>query len=56
LEKAYHEAISNPTGDFELDDLNLLIGDFKGDYRRLKRISKINFLNIKELLKSGRFL
>jgi len=56
LEKLYHDAISNPNCDFALDDLNLLIGDFKGNYRKLKRISKINFVNIRELLKTGCFL
>lgn len=56
LEKAYHDAISNRNSDFALDDLNLLIGDFKGDHRKLQKISKINFHSIREILKSGRLL
>jgi len=56
LEKAYHDAISNPNSDFAIDDLNLLIGDFKGNHTKLKMISKIEFLNIRELLKAGSLL
>ena len=56
LEKAYHDAISNRNSDFAIDDLNLLIGDFKGDHRKLQKISKINFHSTREILKSGRLL
>ena len=56
LEKAYHDAISNRNRDFAIDDLNLLIGDFKGDHRKLQKISKINFHSTREILKSGRLL
>ena len=56
LENVYHEAISNPHSKFGVDDLNLLIGDFKGDYKKLKNISKIKFSSIRKLLKSGSLL
>ncbi|MEC4849269.1 MAG: NAD-dependent epimerase/dehydratase family protein [Nitrosarchaeum sp.] len=56
LETVYHEAITNPTGEFGVDDLNLLIGDFKGDYKKLKDISKIEFSSILKLLKTGSLL
>ena len=56
LETVYHEAISNPHSDFGVDDLNLLIGDFKGDYKKLKIISGIKFSSIRKLLKSGSLL
>ena len=56
LETAYHQAISNPHSKFGVDDLNLLIGDFKGDYKKLKNISKIKFSSIRKLLKSGSLL
>ena len=56
LETAYHEAISNPNSRFGVDDLNLLIGDFKGNHNKLKNISKIEFSSIRKLLKSGSFL
>jgi NADH dehydrogenase len=56
LETVYHEAISNPKSEFGVDDLNLLIGDFKGDHKKLKNISKIKFSSISKLLKSGSLL
>lgn len=56
LETAYHEAISNPKHDFEVDDLNLLVGNFKGDHKKLENLSQIKFQSIMNLLKSGRLL
>lgn len=56
LEKTYHDAISNLNSLFAFDDLNLLIGDFKGNHKKLKRISKVKFLNIRDLLESGSLL
>ena len=53
LETVYHQAISNPHNEFGVDDLNLLIGDFKGDFNKLQNISKIKFHSIRKLLKSG---
>ena len=56
LETVYHQAISNPKSEFGVDDLNLLIGDFKGDYKKLRSISKIKFSSVSKLLKSGSLL
>lgn len=56
LETAYYEAISNRYSKFGVDDLNLLIGDFKGDHKKLKNISKMKFSSIQKLLKSGSLL
>ncbi|MBS3921820.1 MAG: NAD-dependent epimerase/dehydratase family protein [Nitrosarchaeum sp.] len=56
LETVYREAISNPDSKFGVDDLNLLIGDFKGNYKKLKNISKIDFSSILKLLKTGSLL
>lgn len=56
LEISYHDAINNPKSTFGVDDLNILIGDFKGNYEKLRRISGIKFQSIIELLKSGRLL
>ncbi len=54
LEDAYHDAIINSKSDFGIDDLNILIGNFKGNYKRLSKISKIKFQSILKLLQSGR--
>lgn len=54
LEDVYHKAIINSKSNFGIDDLNILIGNFKGNHSRLQKISKINFHSIVELLNSGR--
>ena len=56
LENSYHEAITNPSSEFGVDDLNLLIGDFKGNHKKLQKISGITFVSVKDLLKTGRLL
>ena len=52
LEQAYHKAITNPSSQFGVDDLNLLIGDFRGDHKKLQKISNTSFESVKKLLKS----
>jgi NADH dehydrogenase len=52
LESAYRDAITKPQSQFSVDDLNLLIGDFKGDHRKLQNISKIPICSIREILDS----
>jgi len=54
LENAYHTAITNPKSNFGVDDLNILIGDFKGNHDKLRKITKFSFQSIMELLKSSR--
>jgi len=54
LESAYHDAITKPKSQFGVDDLNLLIGDFKGDHQKLKNISQMSFFSIREVLDSRR--
>ena len=56
LENAYHSAIVNSKSDFGIDDLNILIGNFKGNHKRLSKISKIKFQSVLETLQSGRLL
>ena len=56
LEEAYHNAIINSKSNFGIDDLNILIGNFKGNYKRLSKISKIEFQSVLRLLQSGRLL
>ena len=56
LEEAYHDAIINSKSDFGIDDLNILIGNFKGNHKRLSKISKIEFKSVLKLLQSGRLL
>ena len=56
LESAYNHAILNPKSDFGVDDLNLLVGNFKGNSRELEKLSKIKLESVRKLLKSGSFL
>jgi len=56
LEEAYHSAITNSKSYFGVDDLNILIGDFKGNHTRLSKMSKIEFQSVLKLLQSGRLL
>ena len=54
LETAYHNAITKTRSQFSVDDLNLLIGNFKGNHKKLKNISKIPLSPIREVLDSRR--
>lgn len=54
LEKAYHEAITNPKSDFGVDDLNILVGNFKGNHQKLRKYTNMKFISVIDLLKSGR--
>lgn len=56
LEDAYFNAIHSSKSDFGVDDLNILVGNFQGNHKKLKRISQIKFKSILELLESGRLL
>jgi len=56
LEHAYHTAITNTKSDFGVDDLSILIGSFKGNYQKLKKLTEIEFHSLVELLKTRRLL
>ena len=53
LENAYFEAIHNPKSIFGVDDLNILVGSFTGNFRSLEQISGIKLKSYKEILKSS---
>ena len=54
LEEAYHNAIINSKYTFGIDDLNILIGNFKGNHEKLRKISNLKFQSMIDLLESGR--
>ena len=56
LEDSYHDAITNPKSDFGIDDLNILIGNFHGNYTKLKKLTSMKFESVVKLLESGRLL
>ncbi|KEQ57414.1 NADH dehydrogenase protein [Marine Group I thaumarchaeote SCGC RSA3] len=53
IEKAYRLAITDSKFDYGVDDLNILVGNFVGDYKKLRNLSKMDFQSVKELLKAG---
>ena len=52
LEEAYHTALHNPKSNFGIDDLNILIGDYIGNHKKLKSMSGIEFKTHKEFLEA----
>jgi len=56
LEDVYHTAITNSKSDFGVDDLNILIGNFKGNHNKLRKITGMKFQSVVELLKTGSLL
>ena len=53
LERAYHNAIHDPNFIFGIDDLNILVGNFLGDFKKLKKLSKKEFVPLSRILKTS---
>ena len=53
LELTYRKALNNPKSDFSVDDLNILMGNFKGDYTKLTKLVDFKFQSIEKLLNVG---
>ena len=56
VELSYQRALNNPKSDFSLDDLNILMGNFKGDHAKLTRFVDLNFESVSKLLNIGSLL
>jgi len=50
LESIYHDALHNPKGVYDLDSLNLLIGDYTGNLKQLQKTSNVKLRPIKDIL------
>ena len=50
LESIYHDALHNPKSVYDLDSLNLLIGDYTGNLKQLQKISNVKLRLIKDIL------
>ena len=50
LESVYHDALHNPKSVYDLDSLNLLIGDYTGNLKQLQKISNVKLRIIKDVL------
>ncbi len=56
LEEAYHNAITDPKTALGVDDLNILIGNFKGNHKKLRKLTNMKFQSVIDLLESGSLL
>jgi len=54
LEETYSRALHNPKADFGIDDLNILVGDYIGNHKKLKSMSGIEFKTHKAVLEASR--
>jgi NADH dehydrogenase len=51
LEKAYFDALNNPKkAVYSLDDLNIMIGDFTGNYKKLQKMCNFKIKTLKSTL------
>lgn len=53
LEDAYRNALHNKNSDFGIDDLNILVGDYVGNNKRLRKLTNIKFRTYREVLKAS---
>lgn len=53
LEDAYRSALHNKNNNFGIDDLNILVGDYVGNHKRLRKLTNIEFRTYREVLKTS---
>jgi len=53
LEDAYFDALHNPRSVFGVDDLNIMLGSYTGNFRTLEKVSGLKLKSYKEILKSS---
>jgi len=53
LEDAYRNALHNKNSDFGIDDLNILVGDYVGNHKKLQKITGMKFRTYQEVLKAS---
>ena len=51
FEKAFHDALHNK-GNFGVDDLSILVGDYTGNHKKLRTLAKMRFTRYEDVLKS----
>lgn len=56
FEKVYYDAVHNPDSSYGPDDLSILVGDFTGNHKKLKKICGFEFKTFKEILQSRSLL
>ena len=53
LETAFYNAIHNPNYEYGVDDLNIMLGSFEGNYQKLSKISGLKFVKFRRVLESS---
>ncbi len=53
LEKVYYKALHNSDSEYGSDDLSILVGDFAGNYKKLKNLAGFEFRKYREVLHSS---
>jgi len=53
LEDAYFDALHNPRSIFGVDDLNIMLGSYTGNFRTLEKVSGLKLKSYKDILKSS---
>jgi len=55
LEDAYRNALHNKNSQFGIDDLNILVGDYIGNHKKIQKMTGIKFRTYNEVLKASSF-
>ena len=53
LDDAYFDALHNPRSIYSVDDLNIMLGSYTGNFRTLEKVSGLKLKSYKEILKSS---
>ena len=53
MERVYRDAVLNRGPTYELDDLNIMIGGYIGDHDALRRMTRMRFRTIPDMLQPG---
>ncbi len=53
LEKVYYKALHNSDSEYGPDDLSILVGNFAGNYKKLKNLAGFEFRKYREVLHSS---
>ena len=53
LEKVYYKALHNSDSEYGSDDLSILVGDFAGNYKKLKNLAGFEFRKYRKVLHSS---
>ena len=55
LEKVYRDALVNSNYIYGVEDLNIMLGNFLGDYKKLKKLCNFEFRKFSDVLKASSF-